>query len=38
MAKPVSGGSFIDVFDAAKAILPAQCVESSETPPKGGDF
>ena len=37
-AKPVSGDSFIDVFDAAKAILPAQCVESSETPLKGGDF
>jgi hypothetical protein len=37
-ATPVSGDSFIDVFDSAKAILPVQCVESSETPLKGGDF
>lgn len=36
--EPSSDALSIDVFDPAKAILPAQCVESSETPRNGGEF
>ncbi|MFO0979078.1 MAG: hypothetical protein U0996_21895 [Planctomycetaceae bacterium] len=37
-AEPESSDPFIHEFDPAKAVLPLQCVEPSETPPKGGDF
>jgi hypothetical protein len=37
-AEPESNDLTVDVFDPAKAIVPEQCVETSETPLNGGAF